>query len=91
MACAACAHPTTKGTTDVRVVNFPERPEVTCWLPEIPEAPRLRDLDFEDLDVMSRVMIHRVDYADMVQWSMEMQSWAEEAQRCFNRLTGVEE
>lgn len=73
----------------VEITAMPVR-EVSCWMPEIPRAPELEAMDFEDEDVMSRTMIHRYQYSEMVQFALEMQQWAEEVQKCVNEIRGVE-
>lgn len=73
----------------VEITAMPVR-EVTCWMPEIPRAPELEAMDFEDSDVISRTMIHRYQYSEMTQWALEMQQWAEEVQKCVNEIRGVE-
>lgn len=51
----------------------------------------VKELNYEDDDLVRRVFVHYLDYNALVQWSMETQTWMQEAQRCFNRLTGVDE
>lgn len=78
------------GPIPVAIIAEPPRAVPLCWMPEIPHAPALSDIDFDEPDVMRRSMVHRLEWAEMVQWAMEMQTWAEEAKRCMDALKGIE-
>lgn len=88
-ACTTTHLPEPTKPVKVEITAMPVR-EVTCWMPEIPKAPELEAMDFEDSDVISRTMIHRYQYSEMVQFALEMQQWAEEVQKRVNTMRGVE-
>lgn len=88
-ACTTAHIPEPTKPLKVEITAMPVR-EAFCWMPEIPAAPQLQDIDFEQEDIVRRTMVHRLDYGILLQWAMEMQSWAEEAKKCLDTLRGVE-
>lgn len=89
---AACAPRPVAAPTkpiDVRITEMPDR-SVSCWLPDIPAPPPMKELQFTEDDIIRRVSVHYLEHNALIEWSMGMVSWAEEAKRCLDSLRGIE-
>lgn len=89
--CVNCARPAAIAppkTIDVRVVEMPDKQ--SCWLSDIPAPPPMKELNYEDDDIVRRVFVHFIDHNAVIQWTMDMVNWAEEMERCIYSLTGQE-
>lgn len=61
----------------------------TCVLEDVPTPPDfLSDVGSSDNpDVIDRVMVHRRDYYNMIQFAHEVATWIERAQKCLHDLS----
>lgn len=60
--------------------------KVTCYISEIPEAPKPLSIDFENQNIIDRAFVHIRDYDAQVTWSRDMATWANLVDLCLRRV-----
>ena len=66
-------------------VNATVQPKPWCYVSEPPTAPTLSEIDSDNADVIGRVMIHRREYAEMVQFAHDTQEWMGQMRTCLDK------
>ena len=89
LACTSCSA-TVRGPVPVTLsapltVNATVQPKPWCYVAEPPKAPELSEIDSDNSDVIGRVMIHRREYAEMVQFAHDMAEWMGQMRTCLDK------
>jgi hypothetical protein len=73
------------------VIEFYSQPKVVtpwCSLDEPPHPPELRDiLSDQDPDVIDRVMVHRREWRELLDYLHLVELWQQQTNVCLGKLT----
>ncbi len=67
-------------------ISTPEPAKPWCGIDTAPVAPTLREIDTDNPDIIGRVMIHRDEYAEMIDFVHDQQMWDQQMLECLRKL-----
>lgn len=70
----------------VEIVSWPARPEINCYLADIPLAPEVQPWPENESDVFRRTAVHKRDFDDVVNHVRELNHVISTMSECVQML-----